>query len=197
MRQPLTREAISTAARNILVAEGLPAVSLRRVAASLGVTAPALYAHVADKRDLLQGIAEREIDWLVNSFEAIEADVPVDRLRNMCLAYISYGIKNPDLFRAMFMFRPELTAESVGGRPALGEAIHAAFVDVVRSAYRQGMDAGDPALAAAALWATAHGVTVTLLSGPPLHVDLRAQLGEAAVNATLAGMCSGDLASAA
>src|SRR5688572_29614240 len=111
MRQPLTREAIATAARDILVAEGLHAVSLRRVAAALGVTAPALYAHVVDKRDLLQGIVEREIDGLVGRFGEARGDNPVDHLREMAYAYVDYGIKNPDLFRAMFLFRPELTAE--------------------------------------------------------------------------------------
>src|SRR3712207_3109124 len=130
MRQPLTREAIAKAARDILVSEGLHAVSLRRVAASLGVTAPALYAHVVDKRDLLQGIVEREVDALLERFAGVTGG-PCERLRAMAVCYVDYGLQNPDLFRAMFLFRPELTAEPRDDQPALGSRIHESFLSMV------------------------------------------------------------------
>jgi AcrR family transcriptional regulator len=198
MRQPLTREAIAKAARDILVAEGLHAVSLRRVAASLGVTAPALYAHVVDKRDLLQGIVEREIDGLMERFADQTGGTPYDRLRAMSIAYIDYGLQNPDLFRAMFLFRPELTAEPRADQPALGSKINDAFLKVVRQAQESGnLDSGDPELAALTIWTTAHGVVTTLLSGPPLHIDLKNRLAEAAVDASLTGLRNGSLVHAA
>src|SRR5687768_9543957 len=159
MRQPLTREAISKAARDILVAEGLHAVSLRRVASSLGVTAPALYAHVVDKRDLLQGIAEQEIDTLLERFREIRADDAVDRMRLMCHAYVDYGVRNPDLFRAMFLFRPELTSEGRGDRNALTSRIHDAFIQAARQAATDhALDGVDTNLAALTAWTAAHGV---------------------------------------
>ncbi len=198
MRQPLTREAIAKAARDILVAEGLHAVSLRRVASSLGVTAPALYAHVVDKRDLLQGIVEREIDALVGRFDLDPGEDAVGRLRDMAIAYIDYGLQNPDLFRAMFLFRPELTSEPRPDAPALGSAIHDAFRTVVRQAQSRGdLDQGDQDLAALILWTTAHGVVVTLLSGPPLHLALKDRLAEAAIDASLTGLRNGSLVHAA
>lgn len=205
MRQPLTREAIAKAARDILVAEGLHAVSLRRVAASLGVTAPALYAHVVDKRDLLQGIVEREIDDLLERFDSSEgagggtSGGACERLRAMSIAYVDYGLQNPDLFRAMFLFRPELTSEPrESGEPALGSRIHEAFLSRVKTAQDAGeLDSGDPELAALTLWTTAHGVVTTLLSGPPLHLDLKNRLAEAAVDASLTGLRHGSLVHAA
>ena len=199
MRQPLTREAIAKAARDILVAEGLHAVSLRRVAASLGVTAPALYAHVVDKRDLLQGIVEREIDGLLDRFSDAATDASAtDRLRSMAIAYVDYGLQNPDLFRAMFLFRPELTAEPRAEAPALGSRIHDAFLRTVREAQADGdLDGGDAELAALTLWTPAHGVVTTLLSGPPLHLDLKNRLAEAAVDASLTGLRHGSLVHAA
>ncbi|HUP86385.1 MAG TPA: TetR/AcrR family transcriptional regulator [Acidimicrobiales bacterium] len=194
MRQPLTREAISKAARELLVAEGLHAVSLRRVAASLGVTAPALYAHVVDKRDLLQGIVEREVDALLDRFAAVETQDAVERLQEMATAYVEYGVQNPDLFRAMFLFRPELTAEPRPDGPALGSNILGAFVSTVRDAQGAGvLDDGDPELAALTVWATAHGVITTLLTGPPLDIDLKNKLCEAAINASLTGLRNGSL----
>jgi AcrR family transcriptional regulator len=52
-RPALTREEIVAAALGIANAEGLEAVSMRRVAARLGVGAMALYTHVDSKDDLL------------------------------------------------------------------------------------------------------------------------------------------------
>ncbi|MBW3614870.1 MAG: TetR/AcrR family transcriptional regulator [Actinobacteria bacterium] len=198
MRQALNREAIAAAARDILVREGLHAVSLRRVASTLGVTAPALYAHVIDKRDLLQGIVEQEINGLVQRFEEVQSQDPIEHLRGMCRAYVDYGLQNPDLFRAMFLFRPELTAEPRADKPALGEKIHAAFVDRVRRAQQhQLIEDGDPELAALTIWTTAHGVVTTLLSGPPLHIELRNRLADTAVNAALTGLRHGALVTTA
>lgn len=197
MRQPLTREAIAQAARDILVAEGLHAVSLRRVASSLGVTAPALYAHVVDKRDLLQGIVEREVEGLLERFDSVTASDPIERLRAMSQAYIDWGVQNPDLFRAMFLFRPELTAEPRSDAPALSTQIHRAFLDDVRRAFDQGtFHEGDPELAALTIWTTAHGVVTTLLSGPALDVELKGRLAEAAVNVSITGLCNGALVAA-
>ena len=197
MRQPLTREAIARAARDILVAEGLHSVSLRRVASSLGVTAPALYAHVVDKRDLLQGIVEREIDTLLERFGSISATDPSERLHAMAVAYVEYGLQNPDLFRAMFLFRPELTAEPGVDRPALGSQILGAFVEGVRRAQDAGgLDHGDPELAALTIWTTAHGVVTTLLSGPPLDIDLKNKLCDAAIRASMTGLRHGSLQAA-
>lgn len=198
MRQPLNREVISAAARDILVSDGLHGVSLRRVATNLGVTAPALYAHVADKRDLLQGIVEQEVDRLIERFETVQGGDPLEHLRGMCRAYVDYGLTNPDLFRAMFLFRPELTAEPWGGKPALGERIHRAFVAAVERAQHDHVIEGiDAELAALTVWTTAHGVVTTLLSGPPLHIDLKNRLADTAVVAALTGLRHGALTPAA
>jgi AcrR family transcriptional regulator len=197
MRQPLTREAIAAAARNLLVAEGLHAVSLRRVASSLGVTAPALYAHVVDKRDLLQGIAEQEITSMLKEFDAINTNEPVEQLRQMCHSYVDYGLRNPDLFRAMFLFRPELTSEARGGTTALTTRIHESFKTVARDAHaHHSLEDSDADLAALTAWTSAHGVVTVLLSGPPLTVELQGRLAEATINAALTGIRHGALAAA-
>ncbi|HEX2849979.1 MAG TPA: TetR/AcrR family transcriptional regulator [Acidimicrobiales bacterium] len=194
----MTRDAISRAARDILVAEGLHAVSLRRVAGSLGVTAPALYAHVIDKRDLLQGIVEQEIDDLLRRFDSVADTDPTERLRTMCQMYVDYALQNPDLFRAMFLFRPELTAEPRGDEPALGSRIFGAFLDAVRDASSRGsIRDGDPQLGALTVWSSVHGVVTLLLSGPPVGVDTKAELSHAAINTTITGLQNGALIHAA
>jgi TetR/AcrR family transcriptional regulator, tetracycline repressor protein len=55
-RERLSRERIVEAALRVMDAEGLEAVSMRRVAREVGVEAMSLYHHVRDKDDLLGGI---------------------------------------------------------------------------------------------------------------------------------------------
>jgi TetR/AcrR family tetracycline transcriptional repressor len=57
-RPGLTREAVVARALEIGTAEGLEAVSLRRLAQELGVTPMALYRHVRDKQDLINAMTE-------------------------------------------------------------------------------------------------------------------------------------------
>jgi TetR/AcrR family transcriptional regulator, tetracycline repressor protein len=56
---PLTRDDVVDAAVDLLAEVGLEGLSLRRLARELGVSAPTLYWHVADKRSLLDHVAER------------------------------------------------------------------------------------------------------------------------------------------
>ncbi|HET9672940.1 MAG TPA: TetR family transcriptional regulator, partial [Actinomycetota bacterium] len=58
-REPLTRKRVIDAALGVMDAEGLEAVTMRRVAREVGVEAMSLYHHVEDKDDLLDGICER------------------------------------------------------------------------------------------------------------------------------------------
>ena len=57
-RRALTRDAVVARALEIGTAEGLEAVSLRRLAQELGVTPMALYRHVRDKQDLINAMTE-------------------------------------------------------------------------------------------------------------------------------------------
>jgi len=57
-REPLTRDQLVASAIAIADAEGLDAVTIRRLAADHGVTPMALYWHVKDKDELLDAIAE-------------------------------------------------------------------------------------------------------------------------------------------
>lgn len=57
-RRPLDRDQIVAAAVSLADEDGLAAVSMRKVAAGLGVEAMSLYHHVANKDDLLDGMVD-------------------------------------------------------------------------------------------------------------------------------------------
>ena len=57
-RRPLTRARVLQAAVDVADAEGLGALTMRRLGAELGVEAMSLYKHVPSKDDILDGIVE-------------------------------------------------------------------------------------------------------------------------------------------
>ena len=59
--QVLTRDEILTAALRIASSVGLEQLTMRALAADLGVSAMSLYAHVADKDDILDAVIDRRL----------------------------------------------------------------------------------------------------------------------------------------
>lgn len=167
-RDPLTRAAIVDAAREMLRTTELDNLSLRKLAGSLGVTAPALYAHVEDKEDLLRAVAETGFSALVHRLDQVSEPDPVERLREYGRLYVEQALEDPEVFRVMFLYRPgALEVEGVNNElPAAteafarpGEAVAAAIA--AGGIYRD----RDPILTAITLWTTAHGCASVLLLG--------------------------------
>jgi AcrR family transcriptional regulator len=188
-REALTREAIVATTRALIESEGLDAVSLRRVGSALGVTAPALYAHVADKRDLLRSVAASAFAVLIQSFEAIDDPDPVERVRGFSRAYIDFAAANPELFKTMFLFPPDLAL----GSPT-GEELPMATLAfrVPLTALTEAMDAGifrrtDPDLAGLTMWTAAHGCAEVLAMGFALDDAGRDALIDSVIETVIAG----------
>uniref|UniRef100_I2Q2H3 Transcriptional regulator n=1 Tax=Desulfovibrio sp. U5L TaxID=596152 RepID=I2Q2H3_9BACT len=58
MESPLRREQIAEAALSIVVEQGIGAVTVRRVADAVGISAAALYRHYKNKGDILAAVLE-------------------------------------------------------------------------------------------------------------------------------------------
>ena len=165
-RPALNRAVVVAAAREIVAADGLEGLSLRRVGAVLGVTAPALYAYVDDKLDLLRGVAELEFERLAARFDAIEATDPLVRAREQAIAYVDHALEDPALFHVMFVFRPDWAQQpAVDELPAASKTF-ALGAAAIEDAMRTGaLRRDDPLLVAISMWAAAHGTASVLLAG--------------------------------
>jgi len=95
-RTPLTREAIAEAALALIDAEGLEALSMRKLGAALGVEAMALYHHFRNKGELLDAVMER----LIDEAELPErgAMAPLERIRRFIESYRQIAISHPQAF---------------------------------------------------------------------------------------------------
>jgi AcrR family transcriptional regulator len=112
----LDRERIVAAALRIVDAEGVVALSLRRLADELDVTPMSLYWHVADKAELLELVGQAVLDEIV---------LP-DRVGG-------WKEQLRDVHRAMLasFLRHRNTTDAVAGRARFGAAGLAAFERIV------------------------------------------------------------------
>jgi AcrR family transcriptional regulator len=190
-RAPLSREAIIGAARETVATEGLSALSLRRLAGGLGVTAPALYAHFASKDDLLAAVAVEEFAELLRSLEASTAglDDPIDRIVAQSHAYVDHARAHPALIELTTVFRPGWMPQ-----PAAQElAMVSQTFELSSVAVRDAIDAGllretDPLMVGLTLWAAVHGVATVLASRPNLGDDYEAALVDSVIRSVVRGL---------
>ena len=115
----LTRARIVDEAVALVEQSGHEKLSLRGLAATLGVTAPALYDHLSSKDEVLQAVAAMGYQGLEAAYDEVEGRA-IERVRERALAYVRFARDNPELFRLMFMFRPQAVAiearqRAVGG----------------------------------------------------------------------------------
>ncbi|MDP9869345.1 MULTISPECIES: TetR/AcrR family transcriptional regulator [Streptosporangium] len=93
--EKLTRQAVIERAVKIADTDGLQAVTIRRLAAELGVVPTALYWHVKNKDGLLSALADRLLAALAAD---VDADLPWDRrLRAMVTALVEQTRTHPYL----------------------------------------------------------------------------------------------------
>jgi AcrR family transcriptional regulator len=105
--------------------EGLAAVSMRAVAARLGVTPMALYRHVGDKSQLLDGLVEQ----LLLELPLPDSTLPWhERLDALAAAMRATARKHPRVF-PLLLQRPATTPGAVRARDAVYGALRDAGID--------------------------------------------------------------------
>jgi AcrR family transcriptional regulator len=94
-------EGIVAVAATVADSEGLEAVSLARLAESLGVRPPSLYAHVDGIDDVLRRLAVRGLQELAAALSrAVEGRSGSDALRGLAYAYRAYALEHPGAYAA-------------------------------------------------------------------------------------------------
>ena len=100
-QRALSREAIATAALEIVDREGLDALTMRTVAHSLGTGAASLYAHVASKEELLELVIERAIGEVMTPREP-DPERWLEQVKEYARAIRIVFARHRDLARASF-----------------------------------------------------------------------------------------------
>ncbi|MFD9421904.1 MULTISPECIES: TetR/AcrR family transcriptional regulator [unclassified Streptomyces] len=158
---PRLREDIVRAATALIVRTGSDqTVTLRSVAREVGISAPSIYAHFADRDAIVEAVVLEAIAQLHETVaEAVAAhDDPVEGLLAGCAAYIDFGTREPARYHVLFDWprpKPE-AADDVSGTRGL-DAFRT-LVDNLEACVRAGRStSSDPFSDAVALWTALHG----------------------------------------
>ncbi|MFC3070706.1 TetR/AcrR family transcriptional regulator [Phenylobacterium soli] len=166
------RARIVRAARELFVQLGYQGVSMRAVAERAGCSAGALYTAFPNKRALLRHIWELAFAELLERLkaEAGHAADPLDRLRALLLAQVSFWRANPDHFRAIFLIEDEVSAPEETyfvESSAAADQIMALILEAIGSAQSAGaLRPGPPAELLEVFFAGLHGVASLLITVP-------------------------------
>jgi AcrR family transcriptional regulator len=159
----LREELIDAASALVADAGTASRLSIRAVAARVGVAATSVYLHFADLDELKVAVGERCFAELAAARDAAVAGIEdaAASLLARCQAYASFAIAHPGYYR--LMFGPELP-------PAVFTQAYDAEGSVSRNNYDQLIQAihrcqqtgaarndSDPALVGALLWPALHG----------------------------------------
>lgn len=135
----VTREQVIDAAETIADRDGLEAVSLARVATTVGVQPPSLYAHVEGLGGLRRALTRRAVDRLTESFLVArsENEDPRAALHAIAHAYRAFALAHPGLYAALLPVpRPDTDPDgaAAAARPVqvIAEVLAALGIDDTR-----------------------------------------------------------------
>lgn len=95
-------QALLQAARQILESDGVPALSVRRVAEAAGCTTMQVYSRFGGKDGLLQALFDEGFAALASAQRAVPLALPpAERVRLLCRAYLNLASERPHHYALM------------------------------------------------------------------------------------------------
>ena len=155
------RQQVVGAARDLAAAEGWPAVTMRRLAAELGVTQPVLYTAFTGRQALVDAVALDGFRDIAAALEAVEA-APLPRMR----AYLDFATAHPRVYEAMFSM-PSGLAFGADDTPEPLRRAFAGILDVFPDA---------DGVRAEVVWSALHGLATLGAAGRLRPDQARARL---------------------
>ncbi len=128
----ITGPRIQAAAIELFARHGYAAVSMRQIAAQVGVQVGALYNYTADKQGLLLDIMDRHLNELFEAWQAeTKPDDPLGRLEAFCRFHVRFHVARPDTMFIANMELRNLTPENFEAVEALRRRYESALEDIL------------------------------------------------------------------
>ena len=161
------RDRLIDAAEKLFARDGLEAVTLRQLAAAIGVSPMTPYRYFADKNAILAAVRARAFtrhaEALEAAWEAAKAD-PVAGSNAVGQAYVDFAFDHPEAYKLMFdISQPDET--EYPEFMAAAERSRRTMTHHLDSLAAAGRFDGDPGLVGHMYWAALHGPIMLAFSG--------------------------------
>ncbi len=172
------RHRLIDAAERLFADQGIEAVTMRQLAAAVGVSPMTPYRYFKDKDAILAAARARAFDRFAQALEDAYAASPSgDPEVSIGGAYIAFALEHREAYKLMF----DVSQPSAGHYPELvraGARAHATMTAHLRDGAGNSRVAGDPELMGRVYWAALHGPIMLELSGGLLApYDARTVIG--------------------
>lgn len=160
------RERLCEVAERLFAEKGPEAVTMRQLAAELGVSPMTPYRYFRDKEDILAAVRTNGFNRFAEALEQAYASVDGARAKGTAVgeAYLNFAFEHPQAYKAMF----DLNQPHEENYPELVTAAHRSretMTGYVKDLVAEGVLSGDPDEIGRMFWAAAHGAVVLELAG--------------------------------
>ena len=144
---------------NMVVTEGWPSFSIRKIADAIEYSVPVIYSHFENKDAILLEFNRKGFQLLTEALAAAKAGepVPANQIRKMARAYWDFAFQNKEYYQLMFGLGIP-TCEAANQIPALAsfsQVILGSIVAMVGSGKKPNFD---PWLKYQSFWSMLHGL---------------------------------------
>jgi len=169
------REKLVDAAERLFGQHGLEAVTMRQLAAELGVSPMTPYRYFADKEAILAAVRARAFNRHAEALERAlqQGATPLERANSVGQAYLRFALAHPEAYKLMF----EVKQANEAAHPELVEAgarSRATMTAHLKAMIEGGVVKGDPDLIGHMFWSALHGAIQLQLAGmlsPPFDAE--------------------------
>jgi len=165
------RERLCEAAERLFAERGPDAVTMRQLAAELGVSPMTPYRYFEDKEDILAAVRANGFNRFAEALERARDSTPGGaRARGTAVgeAYVTFALENPHSYKLMFDFN-QPNVEKYPELVAAGQRARQTMTGYVEDAIAEGIVTGDAQQIGMMNWAAIHGAVILELAGmlPP------------------------------
>ncbi|MCJ7842531.1 TetR/AcrR family transcriptional regulator [Lederbergia sp. NSJ-179] len=120
VQKELTREMIMDAARELFIAQGYQHVSMRQIGKKLGYSHGSIYYHFKNKAELFYALVEEHFKMLELELKMIMEKPlePAEKLRNILLGFIRFGLTHQSHYEIMFLIKDEEVRNFINQEPS-------------------------------------------------------------------------------
>ena len=164
------RDRLCEAAERLFAERGPDAVTMRQLAAELGVSPMTPYRYFEDKDDILAAVRANGFTRFATALETARDSASGARAIGTAVgeAYVAFAVENPHAYKLMFDFN-QPHAEKYPDLVAAGQRAQKTMTGYIKDAMAEGLMQGDPEQIGLMNWAAIHGAVILELAGmlPP------------------------------
>lgn len=185
------REKILSVSRELLLQEGLAALTLRRVAEKIEYSAGTIYLHFKNRDEIIQELGRHGLETLRTYLQrSARVKDPARRLQDMARQYLRFAEEHPQTYYLIFMLDSK-TADAVfrpdDGKGGAGQQSFQIIVGVFAAlrATRPEFKKMDPVRSAELYWIGLHGISSLKISCGKFLATPAKTLADAQIKALL------------